>query len=86
MVCAVILASKEKTVNDITPNVIIGNPNIRRVTYKITALLGLGVGATQVGFLAAEAGQPLWLTVTIAVYGFLAAGIGFTSASNTPRD
>lgn len=58
--------------------------NARGIIYTIFGLLGLAIGATQVGYAAAEAGQPVWLTVTLAVYAFVGTGIGYTAASNTP--
>lgn len=57
-------------------------PELRRVVYAIYALIGLGLGATQVGYAAAEAGQPTWLTVTLAVFAFVGTGIGATAATN----
>lgn len=60
-------------------------PSARRIAYVLSFLVGLGLGATQVGYAAAEASQPSWLTVTLAVYAFLAAGLGVTAAQNTPR-
>lgn len=60
--------------------------NIRGVVYTIFSLLSLGVGATQIGYAAAETGQPTWLTVTIAVTTFVGAGIGYTAATNTQTD
>lgn len=59
---------------------------LRKQLYAGYALLGLGLGATQVGFLAAEAGQPVWLTVSLAVFGFLGTGLGFTASSNVNPD
>lgn len=56
----------------------------RAIVYTIYGVLGLAVGATQVGYAAAEAGQPVWLTVTLAVYAFIGTGIGYTAATNTP--
>ena len=58
--------------------------NIRGPIYAIYALLGLGLGATQVGFASAQAGQPTWLTVALSVFAFVGVGIGYTAASNTP--
>lgn len=56
----------------------------RRIIYRIFAGTGLVLGATQVGFASAQAGQPVWLTVALAVYAFLGAA-GFTvSQANTP--
>ena len=58
-------------------------PKARAVCYLIFSCLGLGLGATQVGYAAANQGQPTWLTVALAVYAFLGVGLGFTAASNT---
>jgi hypothetical protein len=56
---------------------------VRAKLYTVYALLGLGIGSTQVGYAAADAGQPTWLTVTLAVFAFVGTGLGFTAASNT---
>lgn len=56
------------------------SPAHRKVAYAVFAVLGVALGAVQVGFLSAEAGQPTWLTVALAVYGFLAGAFGFTTA------
>lgn len=58
-------------------------PKVRAVVYYVYALVALGLGGTQVGYAAAEAGQPTWLTVALAVLAFLGAGLGVTAASNT---
>jgi hypothetical protein len=61
----------------------------RKALYAGYAFLGLGLGATQVAYSAAGAGQPVWLTVTLAVFAFIGTGLGFTAASNvgtTPSD
>ena len=57
---------------------------VRGTLYSIYAVIGLGLGATQVGYSAAQAGQPVWLTVALAVFAFVGTGIGYTAASNTP--
>lgn len=57
----------------------------RRPIYAGFALVGIGIGATQVGFAAADAGQPLALTVALAVYAFLSVPIGTLAAINTPK-
>lgn len=57
--------------------------NARKPVFAIYGLAGVVIGATQVGFAAAEAGQPTWLTVTLAVYAFLGGAIGYTASSNT---
>jgi len=56
----------------------------RKYLYAAYALVGLILGATQVGFLAAG-DQPLWLTIALAVYGFIGTGIGATASVNTPN-
>ena len=58
-------------------------PKVRKIAYSIYALLGVGIGATQVGFAAAEAGQPVWLTVSLAVFAFLGGAFGFVAGNNT---
>lgn len=55
----------------------------RRLVYALFAFVGLGLGATQVGYSAAELGQPVWLVVAMSVYAFLAAGVGYVAGSNT---
>lgn len=59
-------------------------PKVRKPVYAVYAIIGLILGATQVGFSAAEAGQPVWLTVALAVFAFVGTALGFTAASNTP--
>ena len=56
----------------------------RTTVYAVYATLGLGVGSTQVAYAAAEAGQPVWLTVTLAVYAYVGGGIGYTAATHVP--
>lgn len=56
----------------------------RKPIYAAYALAGAIIGAVQVGYLSAEAGQPVWLTVALAVYGFIGTAIGFTASANTP--
>lgn len=56
---------------------------IRKPLYGVYAFIGLGLGATQVGFSSANAGQPTWLTVALAVFAFVGTGIGFVASSNT---
>ena len=57
-------------------------PEIRKIGYVISTVLGILLGAVQVGFSAAAAGQPVWLTVALAVYAFLAAALGVTATTN----
>ena len=59
-------------------------PKVRAVIYYVYVVVGLGLGSTQVGYSAARLEQPVWLTVSFAVFGFLATGLGLVAASNTP--
>jgi hypothetical protein len=59
-------------------------PKARSIIYLGYSMVGLTVGAVQVGYLAAQLPQPTWLTVALAVVPFLGAGLGLTAASNTP--
>lgn len=54
----------------------------RKTMYVVYGLIGLALGAVQVGFSSANVGQPSWLTISFAVFGFLASGFGLTAASN----
>lgn len=54
----------------------------RKVVYAVYALVGLVVGAFQVGYGAVDAAVPAWLKVTLAVYAFVGTAIGATAASN----
>ena len=58
--------------------------NIRRTIYTTLAILGLALGACQVGYSSINLEQPAWLTVALAVYGFLAGGGGILAVLNTP--
>lgn len=55
----------------------------RTYVYGIFAFIGLVIGSFQVGFAAANMGQPVWLTVVLAVYAFVGTGIGFTAMTHT---
>ena len=59
-------------------------PKVRAVIYYVYVVAGLGLGSTQVGYSAAQREQPVWLTVSFAVFGFLSTGLGLVAASNTP--
>lgn len=59
-------------------------PAARNALYLVSALVGLGLGATQVGYQAAEAGFPTWLKVALSVYAFVAGVLGLTASANTP--
>ena len=56
--------------------------SLRKQVYVYYALTGIVLGAIQVGFGAAQAGQPLALTVALAVYAFLGGAFGFVARVN----
>lgn len=58
-------------------------PKARAYAYVVSTIAGVLLGATQVGYSAADAGQPTWLTVALAVYAFLAGSLGLVAKSNT---
>ena len=58
----------------------------RKPLYGAFAVAGVVIGAIQVGFAAAEAGNPLWLNITLAVFPFVAGAIGFTASANTHNE
>lgn len=59
----------------------------RQIVYIIIGVIGLGLGATQVGYLAVPGGsQPIWLTVALSVLGFLTTSLGAIAASNVSPD
>lgn len=55
----------------------------RRTVYAAYAVVGVLIGALQVGYTAASADQPTALTVALAVYAYVGIAIGATAASNT---
>lgn len=57
----------------------------RKQVYAVFAFVGVVLGATQVGYSAAEQGQPTWLTVALSVFGFLSGAVGYVAASNVNR-
>lgn len=58
----------------------------RARAYRVYAIVGLALGGVQVGYSAAESGQPTWLTVALAVFAFVGTGLGLTAAAYTPTD
>src|SRR5699024_12636725 len=62
------------------------NPTTRKTAYYIYGLIGVAIGAIQVGYSAAELGQPTWLTVALAVFSFIGAAFGITAGPNTPKE
>lgn len=57
----------------------------RAHAYRTFAWLGIIIGATQIAYAAADAGQPTALTVTLAVYAFVGGALGFVANANTPK-
>lgn len=55
---------------------------VRRTVYIVLSVVGLLVGAAQVGYAAVEVSPPDWLTIALAVVPFIAAGVGFTAATH----
>lgn len=55
---------------------------VRQYVYVGYAVTGVLIGATQAGYLAAQAAQPVALTVALGVYAYLGIALGFTAASN----
>lgn len=58
----------------------------RLALYATYAALGATLVATQVGYAAADAGQPLWLTVAWPVFGSLGTSFGLIAANHVTRD
>lgn len=58
----------------------------RTYVYAVIGAVSLAVGAFQVGYAALDQPNPDWLTVALAVVPFLAAGLGYTAATHTPRE
>lgn len=56
----------------------------RTLVYSVYAVVGLVVGSIQVAYAAAEAGQPVWLTVALAVYAYVGGAIGYVAATHVP--
>jgi hypothetical protein len=61
------------------------SPQLRRTLYTVGVLVGVTLGAIQIGFSAAGHGDPVWLKVCFAVYGFLSASFHLTAATNVPN-
>lgn len=57
-------------------------PRARFWVYVAYGIVGVLIGAIQVGVAAAEQDQPMWLTVALAVYAFLGGPLGATASGN----
>jgi len=62
---------------------IITSTTARKIIYSVYGILAFVVAAIQVGFSAAAAGQPVWLTVTLAVVAFIGTAVGGLAVANT---
>jgi hypothetical protein len=69
-----------------TPMTNFPSPNIRQTAYVAYTVVALISGALQVAYSAGGWGQPVWLTVGVAVLAFLGGALGFTAASNVKPD
>jgi len=56
-------------------------PAYRKFVYLAYALVGVVFGALQLSYMP---GEPHWLTVAWAVYGFVGTAFGITAHVNTP--
>jgi len=65
-----------------TPLTDIASPKIRQTLYLVYTLLALISGALQIAYSSGGWGQPVWLTVGVAVLAFLGGALGLTAASN----
>ena len=57
--------------------------SFRKPLYGVFAVVGVLIGAVQVGIAAAGGSNPEWLLVTLAVFPFVAGAVGFTASANT---
>lgn len=63
---------------------VIKNAKARAAIYGAYVLIGLVIGALQVGFAAiAGVDQPDWLTISLAVYAYLGIPVGGLAAVNS---
>jgi hypothetical protein len=69
-----------------TPMTNFPSPAFRQAAYLVYTVVALISGALQVAYSAGDWGQPVWLTVGVAVLSFLGGALGFTAASNVKPD
>lgn len=58
------------------------SPKARQVLYITFTVIGLALGATAVGYNAADLTNPVWLNVAQEIYMFLGVGFGVVASSN----
>lgn len=63
---------------------IIKNAKVRAGIYGTYVIVGVAIGALQIGFAASTAGaQPEWLTIALAVFGYLGIPVGSLAVANS---
>lgn len=62
---------------------IVESARVRKAIYAVYVVAIIVIGAIQVGFAAISAGQPEWLTVSLAVAAYLGVPVGGLAAVNT---
>ena len=62
------------------------SPAFRQTAYLVYTVVAVISGALQVAYSTGGWGQPVWLTVGVAVLSFLGGALGFTAASNVKPD
>lgn len=55
----------------------------RKPIYGAFAVIGVVIGAIQVGYAAVDVANPQWLIVALAVFPFVAGAVGFTAQAAT---
>lgn len=63
-------------------NPLVDRPDLRKKVYSAFFLIGLVLGAFQVGYASLD-NSAEWLKPALAVYAFLGAGVGYTASKNT---
>lgn len=58
------------------------SPRARKIAYQVFWVVSLIVGCIQIGFAAAKADTPTWLTVVLSVLPFVSSAIGYTAQAN----
>lgn len=61
-------------------------PETRKRVYQVRLGLGLALGASTVGFMAATGDLPTWLAVTTAVAFFLGVPTDRMASTHVPED
>lgn len=65
-------------------NPLADKPSLRKKIYSAFWLVGLLLGAIQVGYASDEGADPDWIVPALAVYAFVGTGVGYTASQNTP--